>query len=82
MKLGERRNALVHSKYMPWINIEGLAGVIRKNSKFRKGIREQEEEELLSETFTDDLHTLAAALEEIEAFRLRVIDRLYPDAQD
>jgi len=82
MKLGERRNALVHSKYMPWINIEGVAGLIRKNSKFRKGIRKQEEEELLSETFTDDLHALAVALEEIEAFRSRVIDRLYPDAQD
>jgi hypothetical protein len=82
MRLGERRNVLVHSKYMPWINIEGLAGLIRKNSKFRKSIRELEEEELLPETFNDDLHALAAALEEIEAFRLRVIDRLYPDAQD
>jgi hypothetical protein len=80
--LGERRNVLVHSKYMPWINIEGLAGLIRKNSKFRKGIREQEEEELLPETFTDDFHELATALEEIESFRLNVIDGLYPEAQD
>jgi hypothetical protein len=36
MRLGERRNVLVHSKYMPWINIEGLAGLIRKNSNFVK----------------------------------------------
>jgi hypothetical protein len=36
MRLGERRNVLVHSEYMPWINIEGLAGLIRKNSNFVK----------------------------------------------
>jgi hypothetical protein len=82
-KLGKRRNDLVHSKYTPWVNVEGRLGLIRKNSKLRasKGIREQDEEELLPESFTADFEQLASALKRLEAFRLKVIDWLYPDVQ-
>ena len=82
-KLGERRNDLVHSKYMRWIHISGTEGLIRQNSKLRarKGLREQEEEELLPEAFTADLQKLASALQKLETFRLKVLDWLYPDTQ-
>jgi len=83
-KLGARRNDLVHSWYMRWIHISGTEGLIRQNSKLRarKGIREQDEEELLPEAFTADLRQLAEARQELEKFRLKVIDWLYPDVQD
>ena len=82
-KLGERRNDLVHSKYMSWINVEGAAGLIRQNSKLRasKGVREESEEELLPEAFNADFERLARALQELEVFRLKIIDWLYPDLQ-
>ena len=82
--LGERRNVLVHSKYTHWINVAGSAGLIRENSKLRagKGIREQDEEELLPEAFNADLELLTNALQGLEEFRLKIIDWLYPDVQD
>lgn len=82
-RLGERRNDLMHSKYMSWVNVEGAAGLIRHNSKLRasKGVREEGEEELLPEAFNADFERLASALRGIEAFRLKVIDWLYPDVQ-
>ncbi len=47
-ELGERRNDLVHSRYNPWLNVEGNEGLLRTNSKLRgsKGEREEKEEEL------------------------------------
>jgi len=82
-KLGERRNDLVHSKYMSWVNVKGAAGLIRQNSKLRasRGAREENEEELLPEAFDADFERLANALQGLEAFRLKVIDWLYPDVQ-
>ena len=80
-KLGERRNDFVHSKYSPWVNVDGATGLIRENSKLRgsKGFREEEEEELLPEAFNADLERARKALAEIESFRLKIIDWLYPD---
>lgn len=81
--LGERRNDLVHSKYTQWLNVEGALGLIRQNSKLRgsKGIREEDEEELLPEAFNADFERLDSALQKLEVFRLKVIDWLYPDVQ-
>ncbi len=81
LRLGERRNDTVHSKYMPWINIEGAAGLIRKNSKLMKAskeLRDVEEEGLLPAAFETDLERLSVSLKELERFRLKVIDWLHP----
>lgn len=77
-KLGERRNEIIHSKYSRWINIEGASGLLRENSRLRasKGTREDEEEELLPEAFSEDFRRLSAALQELERFRLKIIDWL------
>jgi hypothetical protein len=82
-RLGERRNELVHSKYTQWFNVEGALGLIRQNSKLRasKGIRVEDEEELLPEAFNADFEHLDSALQGLEAFRLKVINWLYPDVQ-
>jgi hypothetical protein len=79
--LGERRNELVHSHYNPWINVHGKEGLLRTNSKLRgnKGEREEKEEELQPDTFNRDLERLTAAATRLEAFRLLVIDWLYPN---
>lgn len=80
LRLGERRNDIVHSKYMPWVNVEGAAGLIRKNSKLKasKGLRDVEEEDLLPAAFEMDLERLSVLLKELERFRLKVIHWLYP----
>jgi len=82
-KLGERRNTLVHSKYTMWRNVDGADGLIRQNSNLRasKGFREEAEEEMLPESFNPDLERLEQALREIEAFRMTIINWLYPDVQ-
>ena len=79
-KLGERRNEIVHSKYTPWINVEGASGLLRENSRLRasKGTREEEEEEILPHAFAVDFRRLSAALQQMERFRLKIIDWLSP----
>lgn len=80
LKLGERRNEIVHSKYTPFINVEGVAGLRREKSKLAssRGLREVKEEDLLPESFEEDFNRLTAALQLLEVFRLKVIDWLYP----
>ena len=82
-KLGERRNTLVHSKYVSWRNVEGIDGFIRQNSRLRprEGIRQEEEEELLPKAFSEDFEHLAKAGREIEVFRLKILDWLHPDVR-
>ena len=79
-ELGKRRNDLVHSRYNPWLNVDGKEGLLRTNSKLRgsKGEREEEEEELQPEAFDGDLRRLAAASAALEKVRLQVIDWLNP----
>ncbi|MDP1683302.1 MAG: hypothetical protein Q8L39_16205 [Burkholderiales bacterium] len=81
LKLGERRNELVHSKYAAWINAEGSYGLLRQNSALRasKGFREDGEEELLPEVLEGDGDKLAVVLQALERFRFRVIDWAYPE---
>ena len=81
LKLGERRNELVHSKYVVWINAEGSHGLLRQNSALRasKGFREDGEEELLPDALVDDGDKLDVALQALESFRLRVINWAYPE---
>ncbi len=74
----------VHSlPHRATLHVEGAAGLIRQNSKLRasKGVREENEEELLTEAFSADFRHLASALQALEEFRLKVIDWLYPDVQ-
>ena len=79
-KLGERRNELIHSTYNHWIDVHGHEGLLRTNSKLRggKGVREEKEEELQSDAFNADLSRLDVAAQELEKFRLKVIDWLNP----
>jgi len=81
IELGQRRNELVHSKYNPWINIEGKEGLLRSNSTLRasKGEREEQEEELQPEAFNADIERLRVAANIIEKFRLQIIDWKYPE---
>lgn len=78
LKLGERRNEIVHSKYTLFINIKGLARLRRKSSKLAasKGQRDVLEEDLLPESFSEDLERLSAAQKTLETFRLKIINWL------
>lgn len=79
-KLCERRNELVHSKYYEWANVEEKYGLLRQNSKLRgnKGLREESEEEMLPSSFNDDLAKVDIVYENLEQYRLKIIDWLYP----
>lgn len=79
-ELGVRRNELVHSHYIPWLNIEGKEGLLRTNPRLsgHKGEREEKEEELQPEAFNADLQRLCEASIKLEQFRLQVIDWVYP----
>lgn len=82
-RLGTRRNELVHSLYSDWINIDGQPGLIRMKSRLvtKNGEREEKEEELQPQAFDDDLEALDSTGQELEHFRLLVIDWLYPDVE-
>lgn len=77
-KLGQRRNELVHSRYNPWLNVEGKEGLLRTNSRLsgKNGEREEKEEELQPEAFNADLRRLAEAADKLEQFRQLVIEWL------
>ena len=79
VKLCQRRNEIVHSKYHTWQNIEGKLGLLRQNSKLRtsKGIREESEEELLPEAFAVDAKNISECLRDLERHRLKVLESLY-----
>jgi hypothetical protein len=81
LQLGKRRNELVHSSYMRWVNIDGNYGLIRNNLKPNK-VSNSKEEELLPEAFNKDLEELARVHQRLEEFRLKVIDYLYPEITD
>lgn len=79
IKLCERRNEIVHSKYYTWQNIEGKLGLLRQNSKLRasKGVREESEEELLPEAFDVDEKNISECLSDLDRYRLKVLNWLY-----
>ncbi len=80
LRLGERRNEIVHSNYTPFINVDGAEGLRRVNSKLKasKGQRDIEEEDLLAESFGEDLNRLSEAIRNLESFRLKIIDWIDP----
>lgn len=80
VELCKRRNDIVHSKYKSLLNIDGKIGLLRENSKLKpsKGIREEMEEELMPEDFTGDLGRISKVSNDLENYRLRVINWLYP----
>lgn len=80
-KLGERRNLIVHSKYTPFISVEGALGLRRTHSKLaaKAGRRMVQEEDLLPESFAEDLKRLDAAQHSLGRFRLKILDWLYQE---
>jgi hypothetical protein len=78
LKLGERRNELVHSTYARYISDDAVVGLLRQNSKLRskKGVREVDEEIFGAEHLDQDLQRLKNAQASLEGFRLKIIDWL------
>ena len=79
--LSKRRNDIVHSKYRSLLNVDGDIGLLRENSKLKpsKGIRQEVKEELMPEDFSDDLKLINSSMNDLEAYRLKIIDWMYPD---
>ncbi len=79
LRLGERRNEIVHSKYTTFISVKGVAGLRRENAKLKasKGRRKVKEEDILPGSFEENFKDLSAAHQSLEDFRLKVIDWLW-----
>ena len=80
LKLGARRNDIVHSHYYNWTTADGESGLLRHNSKLRgsKGERAESVEELLPKDLWQDLGDLNNACDRLESYRLKIIDWVYP----
>ena len=80
-RLGQRRNELVHSRYVNWLQLGGAQGLLRtKQRRSNKSpATELTEEGLHSESFEEDFARLAKVLIILENVRLNVLDLLYPD---
>jgi len=80
-KIGEERNVIVHSVYYPLTKVDGSKRLIQKNPriKFKDGSHISENDKELSlEDFEQINKTINEVLEEIEKFRLKLIDLKYP----
>jgi len=79
--LSKVRNTMVHSRYDVWIDITGRSGMIRSNSRLKpgKGLRVDEELDMMPEAFEADLDALMDMVKRIEEYRLLLIDWMYPD---
>jgi hypothetical protein len=81
LDLATRRNELVHSFYAPWITVDGEAALARTPTRLKpsKGVRKQEGESILSENLEAEIIKMQSILQELEKYRLQVIDINCPD---
>lgn len=79
-KIATRRNDIVHSFYNNLITVEGHVGIARKPTKLKpsEGIREQPHEDILPGQLQKEIAEINSLLSELESYRLKAIDLLYP----
>lgn len=80
LKLAELRNTIVHSQYFDLVKGDEPIALVRENSKLSggKGTRVEETEDLTKEDFEEYFVRLNDAINELEVFRLKIIDWNYP----
>lgn len=75
--IGKRRNDIMHSKFSLWINVDGVDGLLRQNSKLKTGkskiFRKLDEEELLPGVLDADCNRMSLLLMQLEKYRLMII---------
>jgi hypothetical protein len=76
VKLSELRNNLVHSKYAELTENGSVVALVRENSKLNRGefARIEETEDLTSEFFILSFNRIEAILNELEVFRIKIIN--------
>ncbi len=80
-KIGQERNVVVHSVYYPLTKVDGSKRLIQQNPrlKFKDGSKiSVNDKELSLEDFENLNIKITHALEELEKFRLKLIDWEYP----
>ncbi len=80
-KIGQERNVIVHSVYYPLTKVDGTKRLIQQNPrlKFKGGSHiSPNDKELAIEDFVKINTKISEVLEEIEKFRLKLIDWNYP----
>ena len=79
--IGRRRNELVHSRYVNWLQLGGAEGLLRtKQRRSNKSpATELTEEGLKPDSFEEDFLRLAKVLMLLENARLNILDMLYPE---
>ena len=76
--LGKRRNELVHSRYINWLQVGGGQGLLRTKQRrpSKSPATEIEEEGMTPDSFEADFLRLAKALMLLENARLNTLDLL------
>ena len=80
-KIGQERNVIVHSTYYPLTKIDGSKRLIQQNPrlKFKGGSKiSQNDKELSIEDFENLNFRIIEVLEDIEKFRIKLVDWKYP----
>lgn len=79
-KLATRRNDLVHSFYALLTTVDGTLALARQPAKLKpsEGLRAQPEEDILPNRLEGEIREMKQILQELEVFRLSVIDTQYP----
>jgi len=78
-KLAELRNRIVHSQYFDLVKGDEPIALVRENSRLSggKGSRVEETEDLTEQDFEEYFVRVDDAINELEAFRLKIIDWNY-----
>lgn len=78
-KLANRRNNLVHSFYSLLTTVDGTLTLARQPTRLKPsdGIRMQQEEDILPDRLEKEIEEMREMLQELEVFRLSVIDAQY-----
>lgn len=80
-KLATRRNDLVHSFYELLITVDGKVALARQPTKLKpsEGMRKEEGEDILPSRLEAEIIEMRSILQQVENYRLQVIDIMYPD---
>jgi hypothetical protein len=81
-KIGQDRNIIVHSVYYPLTKIDGSKRLIQQNPRlrFKDGSEiSVNDKELCLEDFENLNIKITSALNELEKFRIKIIDWKYPE---
>lgn len=84
VNLSKSRNALVHSQYSQYTDVDGKTGLILTDFRLKpsKGNLEENEIEVMDGSLDNEIEEIDSAIINLNDYRLKIISWQYPDLQD